>query len=270
MQHNLQKSLGITNSTIKLILNVLLEAGQIALKYHGNSTLKVEYKEDQTPVTNADIEVNDFILKHLAKITPDIFVVSEENKSNDFTGDVFWLLDPIDGTKQYINGTSGYTINLALISKHQPVIGFVYHPSLKEIYYNDFDGEVILYDVASNKQSMHNQIKTGSLIRVLINDNQRNIDRADNDGLFFKVNCTPSRNKVSMILNHEVDVYYIYRQIMEWDTAAGHAILKSLGGEIIDMQGNVLVYGKPLFINPSIIVCSQSALNEKKIILDNI
>jgi 3'(2'), 5'-bisphosphate nucleotidase len=205
----------------------------------------------------------------LAKITPQIFVVSEENESNDFTGDLFWLLDPIDGTKYYIKGLSGYTINLALIWKNQPIIGFVYHPSLQEIHYNDFDGKVMLYNTANGKSSLCYNADT-ELIKILIKDGQQNATKVYDNSIFSMVFPTQVRSKIAMIINNEADVYYLYSQVMEWDTAPVHAILKALGGNIIDMKGNELVYGKPFYCNPSVIICNQNALNEKQIILSNI
>ena len=269
MQQDLPKNFKMDNSVIKEIISLLLDAGKIALKYHGSKLLKVEYKQDESPVTNADIEVNYCILRGLANITPGTFVVSEENECNDFSGDLFWLLDPIDGTKYYIKGDSGYTINLALISKNHPIIGFVYHPSLQEIHYNDLDGNVILYNTANGKTSLF-QNYDAEIIKILIKEGQQNSTKVYDKSVFSTVYPTQARSKMAMIINNEADVYYLYNQVMEWDTAPVHAILKAQGGNIIDMNGNELVYGKPFYCNPSVIICNHNAFNEKQTILNNI
>jgi len=269
MQKVLPPNLNIDNSIIEPILGLLINAGQIALKYRDSRLLKIEYKKDQSPVTNADIDVNDLILQGLAKITPHIFVVSEENECNDFKGDLFWLLDPIDGTKYYIEGLSGYTINLALIWKNQPIIGFVYHPSLQEIHYNNFDGKVMLYNTSNGENSLCQSSDT-EIIKILVRESQENSTRIYDNSIFSIVYPTQVRSKIAMLLNNEADVYYLYNQVMEWDTAPVHAILKALGGNIIDMDGHELVYGKPFYCNPSVIICNHNALNEKQKILNNI
>jgi 3'(2'), 5'-bisphosphate nucleotidase len=269
MAISLPSSLQINENTIISILAMLLEAGKIALKYHSSNELSIKYKEDASPVTNADIEVNNLIMKKLQDITPKISIISEENEYNNFTGNAFWLVDPIDGTKNYINGSSTYTINLALVHKHLPVLGFIYHPSLDEMHYTNLDGEVICYNTKEQKKSVSLPQEDSDKVRVLIDRQQLNLAKIDDKDAFVKVYPSTTRCKISMLFNNEADVYYLYRSIMEWDTAAGHAILRSLGGDIIDMEGNLLVYGKPFFCNSNIIICNKNALRDKQLVLNS-
>ena len=267
-QNNLSKY-GITENIIEQILIILIQAGTIALKYHNSSNLKIDYKIDQSPVTNADIEVSNFIIAKISDLTPEIELISEENEPTNLVGQVFWLLDPIDGTKYYIQGSLGYTINLALVIDKTPVLGFVYHPSLAEIYYTNSQLQPILYDLSHMQRSICSNFDRSRLLRVIINNEQAKINQIEQQELFSKIYPRDDRNKISMFLTDQADLYYIEHQIKEWDTASGHAILKTLGGDILDKTGNVLEYGKPWFNNPQIIVCSHKAIMHKQIILNN-
>jgi 3'(2'), 5'-bisphosphate nucleotidase len=269
MTINLPSYLKIRDNTLLEILSVLLDAGSIALKYHGSDQLNINIKQDGSPVTNADLEVNDFIVKKLRDITPHIEIISEESENNICSGHTFWLIDPIDGTKNYINGSSGYTINIALIYEYLPVVGFIYHPSLGEIYYNDLSGKVIFYEVSNESKTVFSPQKICHEIRVLMDKDQLNLDKIEQKSLFSKVYPSCARSKISMILHNQADVYYLYRCLMEWDTAPVHAILRVLGGDIVDFRGNSLLYGKPLFCNSSVIVYNQNALHNRQIILDS-
>jgi 3'(2'), 5'-bisphosphate nucleotidase len=270
----LPESLQVCDNTIEQVLMMLVEAGKIALKYHNSSNLRVEYKEDQSPVTNADVEISDFIIDKLKIISSKLPVISEEETLQHLVGHSFWLLDPIDGTRKYINGQSNYTINLALVYKYLPVLGFIYHPSINEIYYNNLNNTTFCYNVLTNKNILcqpiqHSTKNLTEEIKVLISNEQYNFYKIENEKLFTKVYADNIRNNVSMLLNGQIDVYYLYRCSMEWDTAAVHAMLRTLGGDIIDATGNPLVYGKPMFCNSNIIFCNQHALLKKRIILKN-
>lgn len=254
---------------IKSVITILRQAGEIALGYYKTSKMQIWHKLDGTPVTNADLEVSQFIVQKLEELTPDIFTVSEENEHNQVAGHTFWLLDPIDGTKHYINGSSGYTINLALVDGYKAKLGFVYHPSLGEIYYNDAHNNALCYDVFSRQITARITEDRDDKIKVLVDVHQENLAKIQNNPNFIQIFPTGHRNKISMLLTNQIDVYYLHRTIMEWDTAAGHAILNALGGGVMDCDGNELVYGKPLFYNCKLILCSQKALKYKQQILEN-
>ena len=259
----------ITNSVIAQILSVLIDAGQIALKYHKSSELTIDYKSDDSPVTNADMQVSQFISQQMLNITPAIDLISEEQQTLNIPKDIFWLLDPIDGTKYYIQGLSNYSINLGLVINKVPVLGFIYHPSLAEIYYTDLQGRPIFYNTNTLQQCVCDGLDLNGLVRVIVNNYQTKLEQIEKEQMFTKINPCEYRNKISMFLNNQADLYYIEHEIKEWDTASGHAILRSLGGEIFDTAGKILQYGKPFFSNPQIIVCSPKAVQYKEIILNN-
>jgi 3'(2'), 5'-bisphosphate nucleotidase len=269
----LPESLQICDNAIEQVLTMLIEAGKIALRYHDSLDLIVEYKEDQSPVTNVDFAISQFIIDELKTISPYLAVISEEGVLQH-AGPSFWLLDPIDGTRKYINSQSNYTINLALVYKNLPVLGFIYHPSISEIYYNNLDSVTFCYNTLTKKRIVANPAICSSddmaqEIKVLVANEQQNLLKIENEKLFTPVSLSNIRNNVSMLLNGQADVCYLYRSSMEWDTAAVHAILRTLGGDVMDMKGNSLVYGKPMFCNSGLIFCNQKALLKKNAILFN-
>ncbi|AVP87009.1 Putative 3'(2'),5'-bisphosphate nucleotidase [Candidatus Phycorickettsia trachydisci] len=243
------------------IISLLEEGGQIATSMQHN--LEVKRKSDGSFVTNADIKVSDFITENLSKITPTIPVISEEDHSIHFVGKKFWLLDPIDGTKHYVKGKDNYAINLALVDKHVPIIGFVYHPATKTLFFNNEDK---VKKIVNGKESIIQPVE--GKLKILMPDNQKNSAKIyERPDLFAQVPPSSNANRLAMVINGDIDVYYVSKMLMEWDTAAAHSILQQIGGDIMDKQGNTLVYGKPLFGNSDLIVCSKRAMDNKEMIL---
>ena len=273
-----EKNTQISSDAIEKIINLLIEAGKIALQYFNSPNLKVQIKEDQSPVSNGDISVSEFMLKHLPSIIPPIPIISEEAEKA-LSGNTFWLLDPIDNTYNYIRGNTNYTINLGLIHNYHPVLGFIYYPSLKEIYYNNFQSEckLIKLEEVNSLASMvtipvypissdHNN---DGKIKVLVDDTPKNLDKVNSNSIFQIITQTSLRDKISAFFNGEVDLYYRYKPTMEWDLASPHAMLSSIGGGIMDMFGNELVYGKPTFLNGDVIIYNAHAKKYMKEILSN-
>ena len=142
-----------TDETKKITLSLLdtfEKAGQVALNLR-NAGLKSEIKSDNTPVTNGDIEVNKILIKKISEITPNIIIVSEENSAHKIDQNLknFWLIDPIDGTRDYINNRDEFTINAALILNKKPVIGIVTAPAKKRCFYS--------YGMSNSYELINNQ-----------------------------------------------------------------------------------------------------------------
>jgi len=244
------------------IIALLEEAGQIATRMQHN--LEVKRKSDGSFVTNADIKVSNFIVDKLSKIMPEVPMISEEDHSIHFVGKKFWLLDPIDGTKHYVKGKDNYAINLALIDKHIPVVGFVYHPATKALFFNNEDK---VQKIVNRKETLIHPAE--GKLKVLMYDKQKNTAKIqERPDLFDQVPPSSNANRLAMVINGDLDIYYVYKRLMEWDTAAAHRILQQIGGDIVDKQGNTLVYGKPLFGNSDLIVCSKRAIENKQMVLE--
>ena len=220
--------------------------------------LKKEIKSDNTPVTNGDIEVNKILTEKIKNITSDIPIVSEEsttNKSNNNLND-FWLIDPIDGTHDYINDKDEFTLNAALIINKKPKIGIIYAPAKKRLFYTYGNGSS--FELINNKEikikcekkTKINQIKAVSYsekLKPLIADFHNKFGVTDYQKM-------KSSLKFCVIAAGEFDLYIAEPRASEWDIAAGHAILENAGGIITDFENNEILYGKKDFKNPGLIL----------------
>ena len=225
--------------------------------------LKKEIKSDNTPVSNGDIEVNKILTKKISEITPNITIVSEENSAhkNDKNLKDFWLIDPIDGTRDYINNRDEFTLNAALILNKKPAIGIITAPAKKRIFYsyamsnsyeliNNQEIELI------NKKKNHKEIKAVSYSNEL----KPEILEIHKKYQVTSYQKMKSSLKFCVVAAGEFDMYVAEPRACEWDIAAGHAILIHAGGTVTDFNGNEIYYGKPEFKNPSIILKNKNII----------
>jgi 3'(2'), 5'-bisphosphate nucleotidase len=255
----------MTQNDIKKIVEDLiqtfLDAGKISLDLRKKGLIK-EIKSDNTPVSNGDLEVNKILIKKILQLTPNIPIVSEEtseNKSKDNLED-FWLIDPIDGTYDYINNLDEFTINAGLIIKKKPAAGLIYAPAKNRMFYSYgdnlsfelIDGKPIKLDHSKNFDK--NEIKFVSYsnkIKPEISDIYKKLK-------VKKYVKMKSSLKFCVIAAGEYDGYVAEPRASEWDIAAGHAILKHSGGSVTDFNGQEISYGKKNFKNPSLILKSKN------------
>ena len=253
----------MTQSDIKKIVENLiqtfLDAGKISLDLRKKGLTK-EIKSDNTPVSNGDLEVNKILSEKILSLTPNIPIVSEETSENKSKNNLenFWLIDPIDGTYDYINDLDEFTINAGLIIQKKPVAGLICAPAKNRMFYSygdDFSFELI----------------NGEPIKL---DNSKNFDKNEIKFVSYSNKIKPEINEIYKKLNvkkyvrmksslkfcviaaGEYDGYVAEPRACEWDIAAGHAILKHAGGLITDFENNEILYGKKNFKNPSIILKS--------------
>lgn len=219
------------------------------------SNFKVEYKEDQSPITAADVASHEVIIHGLRNISRDIPILSEEGKSIPWEErrhwHRFWLIDPIDGTKDFTQRTGEFTVNIALIEKGEPVMGVVTAPALKEVYWGvvgegaykrDRMGKVHRIRVAEPKEAK----------RVVASKNHLNEETRqfiDTLGEHELVQAGSSL-KFCRIAEGHADIYPRLGPTCEWDTAAAHAVLLAAGGRIETLEGETLRYGKENVLNP--------------------
>ena len=240
--------------TIKNLTDVFYKAGKISIELRNKGLIK-HIKNDKTPVTNGDIEVNNIILTNLKKITPNLPIVSEENSENkNLKLDTFWLVDPIDGTYDYINNGDEFTINAGLIINKSVAAGIIYAPAKNRMFYTF--GNDISYELNNDVEKVLNNKKIDKdNIKAVSYSNNLNSDILE---LHKKLNVKEyvkmkSSIKFCVVATGEYQVYVADARASEWDIAAGHAILKNSGGIITDFDGNEILYGKTGFKNPSII-----------------
>ena len=239
------------------VIDTFLNAGKISINLR-KAGLTKKIKSDNTPVSNGDLEVNKIVSEKIKKLTPSIPIISEETSDNKLIKDLknFWLIDPIDGTYDYINNLQEFTINAGLILNKQPVAGLIYAPAKKRMFYSygqgnayEFtDGKEIKIDGSRNFDK--DKIKFVSYSSKIKPEIQKIFDEL-NVKEFTRMK---SSLKFCVIATGEYDGYVAEPRACEWDIAAGHAILKHSGGTITDFENNEILYGKKDFKNPSLIL----------------
>ena len=255
----------MTELNVKKIIEELIDtfdyAGKISLDLREKGLIK-KTKSDNTPVSNGDLEVNKIITQKLKEITPEVPIVSEETPDNKSIKNLkdFWLIDPIDGTYDYINNLEEFTINAGLIIDEIPVAGGIYAPAKKRMFYSYgqntayelINGNAIKLD--SSKNFNKDEIKFVSYSNKIKPEIQK-IHNKLNVKKFVRMK---SSLKFCVIAAGEYDGYVAEPRACEWDIAAGHAILKHSGGSITDFENNEIFYGKKDFKNPSLILKSKN------------
>ena len=226
---------------------------------HYCTELNIQKKKDESPVTIADREGEKIITEGLLKLCPEIQVIGEEASSHhlpQFIEEYFFLLDPLDGTKEFINKRPEFTVNIGLIKKNKPIVGIVYAPALERLFFTlDSDAAFELKIIPSNhpiidlKQAQrinHNVQKNIDDMHLLTSGSRIDLKK---EMLLSslnprKITSMGSSLKFCLIATGEADLYPRYGRTMEWDTAAAHAILSNVGGHIVDLYGKELTYGK--------------------------
>ena len=232
-------------------------AGEQSLKLRDKGLIET-IKSDNTPVTNGDLEVNKIITNKIKKLTSEIPIVSEESSLNkeNRSLNTFWLIDPIDGTYDYIHNKDEFTINAALIIDKKPELGIIYAPAKKRLFYTY--GKNMSFEKTKNKEKILNCkkiTKEGVVKAVSYSDNLKPIiQEFDKKFKVTKYNKMKSSFKFCVIATGEFDLYIAEPRASEWDIAAGHAILQNAGGLVTDFDGNEILYGKKDFKNPSLII----------------
>jgi len=247
---------------IEDLIDAFLEAGELSLSLREKG-LKKQIKSDNTPVSNGDLEVNEFITKKISEITPGIPIISEEtsdNKDNTQLKD-FWLVDPIDGTYDYINGLEEFTINAGLIINNKPVAGLINAPAKKRMFYSYGEGNA--FELCNAKITKLNEKDTITRPIKFISYSTKikpEIQKIYQDiGVVENVRMKSSL-KFCVVAAGEYDGYVAEPRAYEWDIAAGHAILIHSGGTVTDFDGNEILYGKKDLKNPSLILKSKNIL----------
>jgi 3'(2'), 5'-bisphosphate nucleotidase len=220
----------------------------------------VSSKADGSPVTLADQVADDLIVGRLNKLTPQIPVISEESTSLDpkFThANTFWLVDPLDGTKEFISKNDQFTVNIALIEHGQPVLGVVYAPA-KDCLYAGTQALAFLEKGGIRTAIACRPIPDEGL--TVLGSRSHRDEQALNRFLHgmgvYEILAVGSSLKFCLIAAGQADLYPRLGRTMEWDIAAGHAVLQAAGGLVHDLHGKSLQYGKPGFENPHFVASS--------------
>jgi 3'(2'), 5'-bisphosphate nucleotidase len=236
------------------VIPVAQEAGRATMGFYGQCT--ASEKADGSPVTAADQAAEDIILPALRALTPDIPVVSEEESAKgltpEVTGESFWLVDPLDGTKEFLNGNGEFTVNIALIERRVPVLGVVVVPARNETYAGAGPGTATLTDASGTRAI---KVRTPPPEGLTVVGSRSHGDAAAMEAFLHGLTVSAFRAagsslKLCLIAQGEADLYPRLGTTMEWDIAAGHAVLASAGGTVLTTDGAPLLYGKPAYRNP--------------------
>ena len=249
--------------TVEDLIDTFLNAGKVALELRRKGLIK-EIKSDNTPVSNGDIEVNKLITQKINQINPDIPIISEETSDNRSNNNLknFWLIDPIDGTYDYINDLEEFTINAGLIINNKPAAGLIFAPAKNRMFYSYANG--FAFELINEKPIKLNCEKNFDKDEIKFvsysNKIKPQIEKIHKKYNVKKYVRMKSSLKFCVIAAGEFDGYVAEPRASEWDIAAGHAILLHAGGSITDFENNEILYGKKDFKNPSIILKTKSLL----------
>jgi len=226
----------------------------------------VAHKTDDSPLTLADLVAHQVIADGLALLTPDIPVVSEED-SESLTHrkpqGCFWLIDPLDGTKEFLARNGEFTVNIALIADGEPVWGVVYAPAMSQLFWGGKAlGSFRRTEASTTSITVSAPVESGQTFRVMASKSHLN---AETSAFIDKLGSAEliqagSSLKFCRIAEGSADVYPRLAPTCEWDTAAAQAVVEGAGGQVYDTHGVRLHYGKPDLLNPSFIAASVSLI----------
>ena len=234
---------------IKQIIQISIDAGNEILKVYNNSQIDVNYKEDQSPLTMADMASHRIIKQKLKLLFPKIPIISEEESDIPFEirskWGKYWLVDPLDGTKEFINRNGEFTTNIALIENNRTSMGVLHIPCTKETYYGDYINGSYLLDKNNHVVPLNSLRKNDKRI-LLVSRSHLSGDQkkflADQDQ--FLVMNRGSSLKFCMIASGEADVYIRLGPTSEWDIAAGESIVKFSGGWVTHIDRSEIKFNK--------------------------
>ena len=249
-------------SLLTPVLDLAAKAGA-AILTHYRSDIEVRSKADASPVTAADEEAESIIIEGLRRLTPDIPIVSEEAFAR---GEIpptappcFWLVDPLDGTKEFLKHNGEFTVNIALIEHKRPVLGVVAAPALSLAYAGAGPGNAREWRNGTARAITVRKVPAQGLTVVASRSH------GDSDALgrwlagrnVVETRQAGSSLKFCLVAAGEADFYPRFGRTMEWDTAAGHALLAAAGGRVRTLAGEELRYGKAGFENPHFIASAE-------------
>lgn len=245
------------NIDIEKLLPAVKNAGSRIMEIY-NLNPEVEIKKDGSPVTIADKAAEKILLSKIKALFPNISIVSEENPDSHLikTSKEFFLVDPLDGTKEFLkrDGKGSFTVNVAYIRNNDPVMGIVFAPALNRLFYTNSNGIAFEDNANGIKKIKVRHSMKESIVAVASSSHQdkKTAEWLHNNKIFKTVSVGSSL-KFCLVACGEADVYPRFGPTMEWDTAAGDAVLRAAGGKVENINGTKFKYGKKNFKNTSFI-----------------
>ena len=253
---------------IDTLIKLATDAGIVIREIYESGKFKTSLKADNSPVTTADVKANEIILSVLTRQFPKIPAISEESENRVLSKGTFFIIDPLDGTKGFLNRTDNFTVNIAYVNNWRPELGVIYSPVSGELFYTSTDHESFKYNFLkkSEKVRLSGGLKNREVLTLITSENnfvgrESKIFKGDFEHEFLKIG---SSIKFCKLAEGIADFYPRFGRTMEWDTAAGHAILKYAGGSLIDLDTKQeLIYGKKNYENRSFIALRESEDSEQ-------
>ena len=231
---------------------IAFQASEEILKIY-QTNFKVEYKDDKTPLTEADKRSNEIIVNNLLKEFPDYAILSEEfeDDKSRLNNKWCWIIDPLDGTKEFLKKNNEFTINIALSYEHKVILGVVFIPVTKEIYYATVkNGAFYEKNGFVKRIEVSNRTKDLVLVKSRSHSSEKlNKLIESNKNLITKIITSGSSIKGCMVARGNADIYYRFGPTMEWDTAAVHCIIEEAGGIFKQLDDSEMLYNRENSIN---------------------
>lgn len=233
---------------LESVIDLAKLAGEAVLEVYNQDDHRVELKEDDSPITKADKASNDIITKGLSKIS-ELPIISEENETKTVDSDRFWLVDPLDGTKEFIKRNGEFTVNIALIDNQEPILGVVYAPAKNVLYAADDSGA---FKESTRGKEPIKAVYKKPTPTVIVSRSHR--DKMIEEFLGELGECKQismgSSLKLCLIAEGRASHYPRFAPTYTWDTAAADAIVRAAGGSVKDLHGKPLVYPPKVQKNP--------------------
>lgn len=244
------------------VIAVARAAGEEVLEVYAGGCAP-QTKDDGSPVTEADHRAQAVICERLMEITPGVPIVAEEDgrgpgepnghaRVSEQAGGRFWLVDPLDGTKEFLKRNGEFTVNIALIEEGTPVLGVVLAPALSRLF-TAAPGVGAAVEDAAGRRSLSARVAPACGATVVASRSHGDLDALARFTAGRRIAASISAGsslKFCLLAEGEADLYPRFGRTMEWDTAAGDAVLRAAGGRVTDLEGQPLRYGKPGFENP--------------------
>jgi 3'(2'), 5'-bisphosphate nucleotidase len=242
------------NKLLDEVIQIARDAGRAVMEVYGTD-FSVTGKADASPVTAADLRAEAIILAALRTLTPTVPIVAEESVAAGHipqVGKTFWLVDPLDGTKEFVSRNGEFTVNIALVRDGVPVLGVVFAPALQRLFAGALELGAFVED-AKGRRPIRCRALPAAGLTVVASRSHGDVATLDAFLAGRKIAAMVSAGsslKLCMVAAGEADLYPRFGRTMEWDIAAGQAVLLAAGGCVTDMSGAALRYGKAGFDNP--------------------
>ena len=250
----------------QVMRKLALEAGDKIMEIYGSDSFEVKSKSDSSPVTEADEAADAIISAGLRAAFPDVPLITEEqSESHELKAMTFLIVDPLDGTKEFVQRRGDFTVNIAYVKDGVPVRGVVYAPAKGRLFYTTADGQSVeetgAFDKATPGDTTPMSVSAPDNAALMVVASKSHRDQATDDYIskyaVKDMKSAGSSLKFCLIATGEADIYPRVGRTMEWDTAAGHAVLSGAGGRVVRFDDHTpLTYGKADYANPFFIAYS--------------